>query len=57
LGNVAKTYPYFHDGSIVSLKDAIQIMGKLQLNKELTEAEIVNIEAFLKTLTADVAVK
>ena len=57
LRNVAKTYPYFHDGSIVSLKDAIKIMGKLQLDKELNNAEIANIEVFLKTLTAGVAVK
>ena len=57
LRNVAKTYPYFHDGSVVSLKDAIKIIGKLQLNKDLTDVEIVTIEAFLKTLTADVVVK
>lgn len=57
LRNVEKTYPYFHDGSVASLKDAIKIMGKLQLNKDLSDTDINDIEAFLKTLTADVDVK
>ena len=54
LRNVEKTYPYFHDGSVASLKEAIKIMGKLQSNKDLSDADISDIEAFLKTLTADV---
>ena len=37
LRNITKTYPYFHDGSVRDLKEAIRIMGKLQLNRELTE--------------------
>ena len=57
LRNSEKTYPYFHDGSVVSLKDAIKIMGKLQLNKELSDADINDIESFLKTLTTDVDAK
>lgn len=57
LRNVEKTYPYFHDGSVTSLKDAIKIMGKLQLNKDLKDEDIANIEAYLKTLTANVVVK
>lgn len=57
LRNVEKTYPYFHDGSVASLKDAIRIMGKLQLNKDLSDADINDIEAYLKTLTADIDVK
>lgn len=57
LRNVEKTYPYFHDGSVASLKEAIKIMGKLQVNKDLVDADINDIEAFLKTLTADVDAK
>lgn len=52
--NVAKTAPYFHDGSVSNLSDAIQIMGKLQLNKDLSEKEVAQIEAFLQALTGDV---
>lgn len=57
LRNVEKTYPYFHDGSVASLKESIKIMGKLQVNKDLSDADIYNIEAFLKSLTADVDAK
>jgi cytochrome c peroxidase len=54
LRNIEKTFPYFHDGSVKDLKDAVKIMGKLQLNKDLDEREIDNIVAFLSSLTADV---
>jgi len=54
LRNVEKTYPYFHDGSIVNLDSSIMIMAKTQLNKTFTGDEVKNIVAFLKTLTGDV---
>jgi cytochrome c peroxidase len=57
LRNVEKTYPYFHDGSVASLKEAIKIMGKLQVNKDLSDTDIADMETFLKTLTADVDAK
>ena len=53
LRNVAYTYPYFHDGSVWNLKDAIAIMGELQLDKKFTEEELTNIEAFLNALTGE----
>jgi len=52
LRNVAKTYPYFHDGSVKDLKEAIRIMGKLQVNEQLSGQQIDNIAAFLNSLTA-----
>lgn len=52
--NVAKTAPYFHDGSVADLKEAVKIMGKLQLNKDLSDAQVNAITAFLGSLTADV---
>ncbi len=52
LRNVAKTAPYFHDGSVQKLEDAVKIMAKLQLNKDLTEDQIKKITKFLKSLTA-----
>jgi len=54
LRNVQKTYPYFHDGSVEDLGEAVKIMAKLQLNKDLTDEETANIVAFLNTLTGDV---
>jgi cytochrome c peroxidase len=54
LRNVAKTHPYFHDGSVKDLKEAIKIMGKTQLNKDLTEQEVASIASFLEALTGDI---
>jgi cytochrome c peroxidase len=51
LRNIEKTYPYFHDGSVWSLKEAIAVMGELQLGKKLSTDEVDDIEAFLKSLT------
>jgi len=53
LRNIAKTHPYFHDGSVNDLSEAIKIMAKTQLNKDLTETEINNIVKFLEALTTD----
>ncbi|MBI5233346.1 MAG: cytochrome-c peroxidase [Deltaproteobacteria bacterium] len=52
LRNVSLTYPYFHDGEVWSLKEAIRIMAKKQLNTELTDQEVADIAAFLGSLTA-----
>jgi len=52
LRNVVKTYPYFHDGHVKSLTQAIKIMGKHQLNAKLTNREISDIKSFLGSLTA-----
>lgn len=47
LRNVGSTAPYFHDGMISNLADAVTIMGRIQLGKELTQAEIDSIVVFL----------
>lgn len=57
LRNVEKTAPYFHDGSVSSLNEAVKMMSKLQLNKDISDEDSNNMVAFLKTLTADVDVK
>lgn len=54
LRNVAKTHPYFHDGSIGDLTQAVKVMGKLQLNKDLSDAQLGSIVTFLNSLTADI---
>ena len=53
LRNVEMTYPYFHDGAANTLKEAVDIMGRLQLGKKFTDDENAKIVAFLKTLTGD----
>jgi len=54
LRNISKTYPYFHDGSVRDLKEAIRIMGKIQLNRELTEEQVENIAVFFDALTGEI---
>lgn len=51
LRNVAETAPYFHDGSAATLDDAVTIMGRYQLGRELSRDEVESLVAFLKTLT------
>jgi cytochrome c peroxidase len=51
LRNVNMTYPYFHDGAVWTLEEAVDIMGKLQLGRTYSKDEIDKIVAFLKTLT------
>lgn len=57
LRNVAKTYPYFHNGSVWDLKEAINIMGQAQLGKEISAHEIDDIAVFLNTLSGSVSNK
>jgi cytochrome c peroxidase len=52
--NVSKTSPYFHDGSVDKLEDAVLIMGKVQLGSSLTRLQIEDIVAFLKSLTGKI---
>lgn len=52
LRNVAETAPYFHNGAIWKLTDAIKEMGSIQLGIEISEAEAKSIEKFLLTLSS-----
>ena len=54
LRNVNMTAPYFHDGSVATLKEAVEMMVELQLGRELDEKDINKIVMFLKTLTGKV---
>ncbi len=51
LRNVAMTSPYFHNGSVETLEEAVKVMGKTQLNKDLNADEIKTLVAFLNALT------
>ena len=53
LRNVELTYPYFHDGAVNTLEEAVEIMGRLQLGRKYTQEEVAQIVAFLKTLTGE----
>lgn len=49
--NVARTAPYFHNGSVPTLGEAVRIMAKVQLNRDLKDDEINDIVAFLEALS------
>lgn len=51
LRNVELTYPYFHDGAVWTLDEAVETMGRLQLGRNFSKDEVGKIVAFLKTLT------
>jgi cytochrome c peroxidase len=51
LRNVAMTPPYFHDGSVATLDEAVKVMARVQLGVTLPKTEIAEIVAFLGTLT------
>jgi cytochrome c peroxidase len=53
LRNVAKTPPYFHDGSVATLPDAVKVMARMQLGLTLDDADTRDVVAFLESLTGD----
>ncbi len=53
LRNITKTAPYFHNGAIKELEEAIRIMSKYQVGDEFTPAQIKDVVEFFKTLEGD----
>lgn len=51
LRNVARTAPYFHDGSARTLEDAVRRMARHELGRDLADQEVRRLVAFLGTLT------
>jgi cytochrome c peroxidase len=53
LRNIALTAPYFHDGSVRTLSEAVDIMARLQLSTTLAPEDIGALGAFLETLSGE----
>ena len=53
LRNVAMTAPYFHDGSVRTLPEAVKVMARVQLGVALSEGDTRDIVAFLASLTGE----
>jgi cytochrome c peroxidase len=51
LRNIVETAPYFHNGAIWSLKEAVQEMGRTQLGSDISDADASKIVTFLGALT------
>jgi cytochrome c peroxidase len=54
LRNVAKTGPYFHNGSIEELGEAVRLMADHQLGMTIEDAQVSSIVAFLQSLNGDI---
>ena len=54
LRNVTRTYPYFHDGSVWNLRDATQIMARVQLGRDLSEDQLDKLMAFYQALEGEI---
>jgi len=50
LRNVTETAPYFHNGAVWNLADAVKEMGRIQLGLDLSDAEVKSIVTFLGSL-------
>lgn len=53
LRNITKTAPYFHNGAIETLEEAVRIMSKYQIGEEFNTQQIDDVVAFLKTLEGE----
>ena len=51
--NVALTAPYFHNGSVDTLDEAVRVMAKTQLGLDLSAEQVGDIVAFLESLTGE----
>ncbi len=51
LRNLVYTAPYFHNGAVKTLPEAVRVMAKLELDKTLATDQTTDIVAFLESLT------
>jgi cytochrome c peroxidase len=51
--NVALTAPYFHNGKVKTLEEAVRVMAKVQLDNDLKDEQVADIVAFLNALTGE----
>ncbi len=56
LRNIAKTFPYFHDGSVADLRRATDIMARVQLGQTLDAIALDELVAFQESLTGNIPV-
>lgn len=54
LRNIALTAPYFHNGAVMTLDEAVRVMGKTQLNKDLSASQVKDLVTFLNSLTGHI---
>lgn len=53
LRNITLTAPYFHNGTVPTLREAVQVMSVTQLDTELSDSELDDLVAFLAALESE----
>lgn len=53
LRNVAKTAPYYHDGKVGTLSEAVALMAEYETGKTLSGADVASVVTFLEALTGE----
>ncbi len=51
LRNILETRPYFHNGAVWSIEEAIRIMGETELGETISDKDTQKIKAFFGALT------
>jgi cytochrome c peroxidase len=54
LRNIEMTGPYFHDGHVKTLDEAVRLMGKYEVGEDLSDADVHSIVVFLHALTGEI---
>jgi cytochrome c peroxidase len=54
LRNVVQTGPWFHDGKVTTVDEAVRLMAQYQLGRNLTASEVSSIVTFLNALTGPI---
>jgi cytochrome c peroxidase len=54
LRNIEETGPYFHNGSVPALKEAVELMAWHQSGRRLPPSDVEAILVWLRTLTGDI---
>lgn len=53
LRNVAKTGPYYHNGKVETLSEAVALMAEYETGRKLNPEGVASIVTFLRTLTGE----
>jgi cytochrome c peroxidase len=54
LRNIEKTAPYYHDGSVKTLEEAVRLMAEHQNGRAVSKADVASIVTWLKALTGPI---
>lgn len=57
LRNLSQTAPYFHDGSMATIEDAVRAMFRFELGQEATDHQVAGISIFLRALDGELSLK